>query len=297
MRRVRSFVLEVRGAFGRRGAAEAPGVPEEFRDPISADVMTDPVRLPSGNVVDRATIVRCLQADPVDPFSRAPLSAEQLQPDGAGRRCAAAPPARPDPGAREEAPRAAALSLSGPEPVGRAAESSIRSRPSAAHRCRRSPSAHSGAPRQRKRPRDVAVVAQESAGHRGVRHRRPGAGQGAQLVKTELCGSSRLPYPSASALRVLLNRGIAAVAVCGLGVRTQRAAALNASRIRVTLIHCLRNRCSVLGAHQRALQSHLTLLLFSCLSRAALVAWGLALRANPRPRTVRLDTAQNWREN
>jgi hypothetical protein len=33
-------------------------VPDDFLDPIMGTLMTDPVLLPSGNIVDRATIAR-----------------------------------------------------------------------------------------------------------------------------------------------------------------------------------------------------------------------------------------------
>lgn len=81
------FAVRVGEAAARRLAAEAARgaapVPEEFRDPISAEVMTDPVRLPSGHTVDRATALRCIMQDKADPFTRAPLAAEQLEPAGA----------------------------------------------------------------------------------------------------------------------------------------------------------------------------------------------------------------------
>ncbi|KXZ45643.1 hypothetical protein GPECTOR_52g43 [Gonium pectorale] len=56
-------------------------VPEEFLDPIMSTVMKDPVKLPSGHTVDRPTIQRHLLSDPTDPFSRRPLSEDQLEPD------------------------------------------------------------------------------------------------------------------------------------------------------------------------------------------------------------------------
>ena len=43
-------------------------------------MMTDPVILPSGTVVDRATILRHILSDPRDPFSRVPLSESDLKP-------------------------------------------------------------------------------------------------------------------------------------------------------------------------------------------------------------------------
>ncbi|CDJ68181.1 ubiquitin conjugation factor, putative [Eimeria necatrix] len=56
-------------------------VPPEFLDPIMADLMTDPVLLPSSKViVDRRNIERHLMSEPSDPFNRAPLTREQLVP-------------------------------------------------------------------------------------------------------------------------------------------------------------------------------------------------------------------------
>ena len=43
---------------------------DEFQDPITAELMTDPVRLPSGHVVDRSVIQRHLLSDENDLFSR-----------------------------------------------------------------------------------------------------------------------------------------------------------------------------------------------------------------------------------
>ena len=55
--------------------------PEEYLDPITADVMEDPVKLPSsGQVVDRFTIEQILLNDPTDPFNRSPLSKSELIP-------------------------------------------------------------------------------------------------------------------------------------------------------------------------------------------------------------------------
>jgi ubiquitin conjugation factor E4 B len=42
--------------------------------------MVDPVILPSGHYVDRATITQHLLNDPIDPFNREPLTIEQIQP-------------------------------------------------------------------------------------------------------------------------------------------------------------------------------------------------------------------------
>ncbi|XP_026193300.1 ubiquitin conjugation factor E4 [Cyclospora cayetanensis] len=56
-------------------------VPAEYLDPIMADLMQDPVLLPSSKVImDRRNIERHLMSDPSDPFNRAPLTREQLVP-------------------------------------------------------------------------------------------------------------------------------------------------------------------------------------------------------------------------
>ena len=56
-------------------------VPDEFQDPITAELMSDPVKLPSGNSVDRAVITRHLLSDETDPFSRARLTVDMLVDD------------------------------------------------------------------------------------------------------------------------------------------------------------------------------------------------------------------------
>ena len=54
--------------------------PEEFICPISCELMSDPVRLPtSGNVCDRGTMKRILLNDEHDPFNRAPLKISELE--------------------------------------------------------------------------------------------------------------------------------------------------------------------------------------------------------------------------
>ena len=58
----------------------ADSVPDEFLDALMGTIMSDPILLPSGNVVDRATIERHILNQKNDPYSRQPLSIEQLQP-------------------------------------------------------------------------------------------------------------------------------------------------------------------------------------------------------------------------
>ncbi|KAG0172642.1 hypothetical protein DFQ30_009975 [Apophysomyces sp. BC1015] len=56
-------------------------VPEEFQDPIFFTIMEDPVLLPTSSViVDRSTIRAHLLGDTRDPFNRAPLSMDMVQP-------------------------------------------------------------------------------------------------------------------------------------------------------------------------------------------------------------------------
>lgn len=50
-------------------------------DPILSSVMEDPVLLPTSNtIVDRSTIRAHLLGDTRDPFSRAPLSMDMVEP-------------------------------------------------------------------------------------------------------------------------------------------------------------------------------------------------------------------------
>ncbi|KAL9957843.1 hypothetical protein ACROYT_G034791 [Oculina patagonica] len=60
---------------------EMPEPPDEFVDPITNMLMSDPVILTtSNNIVDRSTICRHLLSDQKDPFNRSPLSLEMVQP-------------------------------------------------------------------------------------------------------------------------------------------------------------------------------------------------------------------------
>jgi len=56
-------------------------VPSDFQDPIMMTLMTDPVLLPTSNLVcDRSQIVRHLLSDQRDPINRKPLTPDMLQP-------------------------------------------------------------------------------------------------------------------------------------------------------------------------------------------------------------------------
>ncbi|KAI1106443.1 ubiquitin conjugation factor E4 [Jackrogersella minutella] len=55
-------------------------VPDEFEDPLMGDLMSDPVILPSQNIVDRSTIVQQLLSNPLDPFTRNPMTIDDVVP-------------------------------------------------------------------------------------------------------------------------------------------------------------------------------------------------------------------------
>ena len=60
---------------------EFEDMPDEFRDEVMYTLMTDPVTLPSGQVMDRKNIARHLLSDPHNPFTRQPLTEDQLKPN------------------------------------------------------------------------------------------------------------------------------------------------------------------------------------------------------------------------
>ena len=56
-------------------------IPDEFSCPITCDIMSEPVKLPtSGMVVDKKTIKQHLLNDEIDPFNRKPLKFEMVIP-------------------------------------------------------------------------------------------------------------------------------------------------------------------------------------------------------------------------
>ena len=59
-------------------------VPDEYTDALMGTLMQDPVILPSSHVVDRSVINRHLLNSATDPFSRQPLTIDQLVP---GNQC------------------------------------------------------------------------------------------------------------------------------------------------------------------------------------------------------------------
>lgn len=55
-------------------------IPDEFTDPLVNTLMRDPVKLPSGIIVDRHTINQQLLNNPLDPFSRAEMTIDDVVP-------------------------------------------------------------------------------------------------------------------------------------------------------------------------------------------------------------------------
>ncbi|KAF7721031.1 hypothetical protein EC973_005541 [Apophysomyces ossiformis] len=81
--KVKEFVALVEKAIqtGVEEEEELGDIPEEFLDPIFFSLMEDPVLLPTSSViVDRSTIRAHLLGDTRDPFNRAPLSMDMVQP-------------------------------------------------------------------------------------------------------------------------------------------------------------------------------------------------------------------------
>ncbi|KAJ2857501.1 RING finger protein 37 [Coemansia erecta] len=62
-------------------AVDVSECPQEFIDPITHNIMADPVVLPSGACCDRSTIARHLDSHRTDPFTGLPLDPSQIEPD------------------------------------------------------------------------------------------------------------------------------------------------------------------------------------------------------------------------
>ncbi|GAA6034754.1 hypothetical protein JCM8097_001153 [Rhodosporidiobolus ruineniae] len=80
LKQLEGFVVKVEAAKAAEEEDEAMGdVPDEFLDPLTYDLMRDPVLLPSSKtVVDRSTIKQHYLSDPTDPFNRQPLKWEDI---------------------------------------------------------------------------------------------------------------------------------------------------------------------------------------------------------------------------
>nr|XP_033777404.1 ubiquitin conjugation factor E4 B isoform X4 [Geotrypetes seraphini] len=63
-----------------RAEMDYSDAPDEFRDPLMDTLMSDPVRLPSGTIMDRSIILRHLLNSSTDPFNRQTLTESMLEP-------------------------------------------------------------------------------------------------------------------------------------------------------------------------------------------------------------------------
>ncbi|XP_029434113.1 ubiquitin conjugation factor E4 B isoform X6 [Rhinatrema bivittatum] len=63
-----------------RAEMDYSDAPDEFRDPLMDTLMSDPVRLPSGTIMDRCIILRHLLNSSTDPFNRQTLTENMLEP-------------------------------------------------------------------------------------------------------------------------------------------------------------------------------------------------------------------------
>ncbi|KAK6029778.1 u-box domain protein [Ostertagia ostertagi] len=80
--RFRALAEKVETLYNNKAAQEMEleDAPEEFKDPVMDTLMEDPVRLPSGHIMDRKHIMRHLLSSQTNPFNRAPLTEEELEP-------------------------------------------------------------------------------------------------------------------------------------------------------------------------------------------------------------------------
>uniref|UniRef100_A0A0K0DQ27 U-box domain-containing protein n=1 Tax=Angiostrongylus cantonensis TaxID=6313 RepID=A0A0K0DQ27_ANGCA len=86
--RFRALAEKVETLYNNKAAQEMEleDAPEEFKDrhlfldPVMDTLMEDPVKLPSGHIMDRKHIMRHLLSSQTNPFNRAALSEEELEP-------------------------------------------------------------------------------------------------------------------------------------------------------------------------------------------------------------------------
>jgi ubiquitin conjugation factor E4 B len=68
-----------------RAELDFDDAPPEFEDELMGILMKDPVILPSKHILDRSTIVQHLLSDPKDPYTRQPMTIDDVVPDDALR--------------------------------------------------------------------------------------------------------------------------------------------------------------------------------------------------------------------
>lgn len=74
------FLIPFLSVANKQSEDEYADAPDEFRDPLMDTLMSDPVLLPSGAVMDRSIITRHLLNSSTDPFNRQPLTEDMLKP-------------------------------------------------------------------------------------------------------------------------------------------------------------------------------------------------------------------------
>lgn len=57
------------------------GIPKQYLDPITFEIMKDPVIMPDGHTYERESIRRALAANPISPMTRQPMKFEDARPD------------------------------------------------------------------------------------------------------------------------------------------------------------------------------------------------------------------------
>ncbi|KAK4451827.1 ubiquitin conjugation factor E4 [Podospora aff. communis PSN243] len=77
--------FEVTKAEIDRAELDFDDAPPEFEDELMGILMKDPVILPSKHILDRSTIVQHLLSDPKDPYTRQPMTIDDVVPDDALR--------------------------------------------------------------------------------------------------------------------------------------------------------------------------------------------------------------------
>eukprot|EP00118_Oscarella_pearsei_P007300 m.35145 g.35145 ORF g.35145 m.35145 type:complete len:1030 (+) comp32071_c0_seq3:19-3108(+) len=80
--RLRDFASRVHDQFTAitKREVDLEDIPREFLDPLMNTIMSDPVLLPSGLVIDRPIIIRHLLNSHTDPFNRQELTVDMIQP-------------------------------------------------------------------------------------------------------------------------------------------------------------------------------------------------------------------------
>lgn len=73
-------VAEVRASNDDDIDLDPDEAPEEYLDPISGDIMKNPVYLPSKNIVDQSTVDSLLMNDPTDPYTRLAFTKDDIVP-------------------------------------------------------------------------------------------------------------------------------------------------------------------------------------------------------------------------